>query len=143
MALPETTSAMSAFLRSLAYHSSFTSAQDWTTASAPISISDHVRTQSWDWPDAANALDFVVETPEPAHVDALNVVVNVSGSIHQSELPEELQGLPTYTVRLAGDTPPHANIIESRATLDHFRSACYDLFAAIELSHKQAAKFTS
>lgn len=96
------------------------------------------RTQSWDWPVTTNDLDFVVETPEPARVDVLNVVVNVSGSIHPYELPEALQGLPTYTIRLAGDTPPHANVIESRATLDHFRSACYDVFAAIELHHKQA-----
>ena len=96
------------------------------------------RTQSWDWPNTTDALDFVVETPEPAHATGLNVVVNVSGSIHQAELPEDLQDLPTYTIRLAGDTLPHANVIESRATLDHFRSACYDAFAAIEHYHKQA-----
>ena len=96
------------------------------------------RTQSWDWPVDTKDLDFVVETPDSAHVDALNVLVNVSGSIHQYELPEALRSLPTYTIRLAGDTPPHANVIESRATLDHFRSACYDAFAAIELHHKQA-----
>ena len=96
------------------------------------------RTQSWDWPNTTDALDFVVETPEPAHATGLNVVVNVSGSIHQAELPEDLQDLPTYTIRLASDTPPHANVIESRATLDHFRSACYDAFAAIEHYHKQA-----
>lgn len=96
------------------------------------------RTQSWDWSDTASAIDFIVDAPEPANVDALNVIVNVSGTIHQSELPEELQVLPTYTIRLAGDATPHANVLESRATLDHFSSACYDLFAAIELSHKQA-----
>lgn len=96
------------------------------------------QTQSWDWPDTASALGFVVESPEPSDVDAVNIVINVSGSIHQSELPEDLQVLPTYTIRLTGDTPPHANIIESRATLDQFRSACYDLFAAIEVSHKRA-----
>ena len=95
------------------------------------------RTQAWDWPNNADALDFVVETPAPSPATAVNVVVNASGSIHRGELPDDLQGLPTYTIRLAGDRPPHANAIESRATLDHFRSACYNLFAAIEDNHKQ------
>ena len=95
------------------------------------------RTQSWDWPDTADESDFVVETPAPSPATAVNVVINVSGSIHRAELPADLQDLPTYTIRLAGDSPPHANAIESRATLDHFRSTCYDVFAAIEHNHKQ------
>ena len=52
------------------------------------------RTQSWDWSATATPVDFVLEIPEPAHVDALNVVVNVSGSIHQSELPRNSRVYP-------------------------------------------------
>lgn len=128
---------MSASLRSPAYPCSSTSAPNSTTVSAPTSTSDHVVPSLGTGPTTPTSADFVVETPAPSPATAVNVIVNVSGSIHWAELPTDIQDLPTYTIRLAGHRPPHANAIESRATLDHFRSTCYDVFAAIEHHHKQ------
>lgn len=95
-------------------------------------------TQSWDWGAGEGTATFVVHGPEASGSAAVNVIINASGSIEHSELPEELQDLPTYTLGVGEGTVADANVLVSANDLDRFQASCYTLLGTIEARHKSA-----
>lgn len=91
--------------------------------------------EGWGWPEEAG-LGFkthLVRDGDAARGVAL--LLALSGSAEASELPPEVEGMPVYEIRPAGETP-NPNLFRSRATLDAF-SRCYqDFLAELEANHK-------
>lgn len=95
-------------------------------------------TQSWEWSTDPGTAKFVIDVPSAAQADEINVIVNMSGTIHSEELPEEVRDLPTYVLRMEDGLVGDVNVISSKADLDHFRATWYRLVGSIEKHHKLA-----
>ena len=75
--------------------------------------------ESWGWP-ATEAATFTVTQPEPAGPEAV-LVLNVSGTIDEADLPADLAACRVF--RVAIDGAPGVDAIASRASLRAFEAA--------------------
>lgn len=105
----------------------------------PVSIYQrHRSSQVWEWPSEEQA-EFEVVLPDETAADEALLVLNVSGSIQRTELPEELAGLPAWEIRPRTGTP-EPDTVASPATLEAFAGAVRGVFAAIEATSKQVRR---
>ncbi|HZL04374.1 MAG TPA: SAVED domain-containing protein, partial [Coriobacteriia bacterium] len=75
---------------------------------------------------------FAVRSPEIAGSGQEGVaIVNVSGTVQISEIPEHLSGLRRYVIEPVGATPS-TELVDSLDALEAFRLAVRELFATIE-----------
>lgn len=102
----------------------------------------HRATESWVWPDPADDdPSFAVrrEPPPDSADDHLAtegvLIINASGTIHRSELPESTSGLPAYIVGLEHGTP-HTDTVRSRASRDSFEQAIRTMLGQLEQDNK-------
>lgn len=84
--------------------------------------------ESWGW-TGSEAATFTVSRSDPVGPEAV-LVLNVSGTIDEADLPENLRGLPVF--RIAIDGTPGVDVIASRASLRAFEAAVRGLFASLE-----------
>lgn len=92
----------------------------------------HRRSQSWVWPAAESDLQFAVGLPDsPASGADAVAILNVSGTVQASELPEHLRDARTYTIT-PREVAPSTEVVDSLAALEAFRRAVREMFATIE-----------
>jgi hypothetical protein len=100
----------------------------------------HRANESWEWSADAPVADLSLELPEDASPteDAV-LVLNLSGSIQDSELPAELSGLPVYRLTLANETPwPDA--FRHKDSLAKCETAIRNLYASLEATAKNVRR---
>lgn len=98
----------------------------------------HRITQAWSWPDdPTEPLAFAVEaTPGSREQSAEGaLVLNISGSILKTELPEQLRDLPRWQVSPDG-IEPSLDVINSTDTLTAYTSTLRSLMSTLEAQHK-------
>ena len=88
--------------------------------------------ESWSWP-ATEAATFTVTQPEPAGPEAV-LVLNVSGTIDEADLPADLRDLRVF--RVAIDGAPGVDAIASRASLRTFEATVRNVLASLEVGGK-------
>lgn len=97
---------------------------------------NHRVARSWEWPDSELAAQFETSVPsDPTSAAEAVLVLNVSGSISDFEVPASLADLPRWTLTLSGTTPG-PNPLRSPADLTAFSIAARGLFAEVELHAK-------
>lgn len=97
----------------------------------PVDVYQRDRlTQNWTWPSREGELPYIVDVPptidEPTEAV---LIVNASGTIDPSELPDELGGMAVLTV--SAETA-HPNVIDSPGKLADFTRALHELIGKIE-----------
>lgn len=101
----------------------------------------HRATDSWAWPDGAEPVAFQVDAhPADANAGAVGrsgavLILNVSGTIQPTELPEAVAGLPRYVLTPMGHTPS-VDIVNSPETLNAFTRAVRTLLSDLEVTNK-------
>lgn len=84
--------------------------------------------ESWGWTET-EAATFTITRSDPAGPETV-LVLNVSGTIDEADLPEDLRALPVF--RIAIDGAPGVDAIASRVSLRAFEAAVRGLFASFE-----------
>lgn len=93
----------------------------------------HRADETWHWKDVATAA-FAVDRPDALGEDAV-LILNVSGSVDPTQLPDALAGLPTFTLRLEG-AEAGVDVLASRSSLAAFEREIRALFASLEAPTK-------
>jgi hypothetical protein len=88
--------------------------------------------ETWGWPSTEERT-FTIATAPASGPDAV-LIVNVSGTIDPTDLPETVRDLPRFEVSIEGDASVDA--IASRASLLAFESAVRELLAGLEADGK-------
>jgi hypothetical protein len=88
---------------------------------------------SWDWKEDPE-IQFAFSRPDALGEEAV-LVVNVSGTIDDSQLPTHLVALPRIKVEPV-DTATGTDAIVTRASLANFEGAIRDAFASLEIPNK-------
>ncbi|MEV0650951.1 SAVED domain-containing protein [Phytomonospora sp. NPDC050363] len=99
----------------------------------------HRSTQSWAWPESdESVVEFRVEAENGTQKNKEEgvLLLNVSGSVQEAELPTSLQDLPLWRVSPEGATPS-IDIIATMHTLDAYASTLRSLMSTLEAEHKQ------
>jgi SMODS-associated and fused to various effectors sensor domain len=103
----------------------------------PVDIyQKHRATEDWRWPHAEVSPRFTVKLPDqaPAHDEAV-LIINVSGTIHNDELPSSTSHLARYAIDV--DQLPQPDVLASAAALAEFSAAGRRLLAQMEaVGHK-------
>ena len=94
--------------------------------------SRHRSSDSWHWDPHADAVEFVSSIPDTTGATEAVVMVNASGTIQPSELPDVMQNLLCIVVEPSGDHTPSPTTCASRTTLDSFTSTFRNLLADLE-----------
>jgi len=99
----------------------------------------HRTSESWNWGDDRNGLRFDHQQVNEVSGDPPNeavLVVNVSGTVDQHLIPDELVDLPRFAIEpVTGE--PHHDAIPSRASRNSFQHALSGLLGHVEAKHKQ------
>lgn len=96
----------------------------------------HRDTETWLWSSRAPVVEFSIETfTEPADVTEAILVLNISGTIQTSELPQNLSGLRAYRIAPV-KCEAGQDILRNRDSLQNFSATLRQLFSQIELTHK-------
>ncbi|WP_235618722.1 HNH endonuclease [Embleya scabrispora] len=98
----------------------------------------HRSTEAWTWPETLTApADFSVEAMPGAQKQATEglLLLNISGSIQEAELPSDLQDLPRWRVSPHGVTPS-VDVVNSVDTLNAYSSTLRSLMSDLEARHK-------
>ncbi len=96
----------------------------------------HQVRDSWAWPSSLNeSTQFEFETPDGSSGTQAVLLASVSGTVHQNEVPTNLQHLPVFRVRAIGRTA-EGGIIDSRSTLTNFQVVLRKFFGELERQHK-------
>jgi hypothetical protein len=66
------------------------------------------------------------------------LVLNLSGTIHDDELPKDVRTLPRYVCRPATGIP-HADSFANRRTLSNFEACLREFLASLESSAKHVS----
>jgi hypothetical protein len=91
----------------------------------------HRSTEDWRWPQDDNSPGFSVKLAQPeAHTPEAVLIINLSGTIHSSELPASTSHLARYEITV--DEVPHPDILQSAAALADFTAAGRQLLARLE-----------
>lgn len=101
----------------------------------------HRRDGSWTWDLEAPVVEFEIKTSSRA-ADAKEgiLVLNISGSIQISELPDALTGVPVrFTIEPKLEVP-EPDTVSHPETLRNFERSLRHLFATIEASYKSIRK---
>ena len=96
--------------------------------------------ESWDWAESGAGAIFRVEVARdvPAGDEAV-LVMNLSGTIHLAEVPNDLAGLRTYVVAPT-NAVPGPNIMRGRPSLDAFEQTIRGLFSSLEATAKSVRR---
>lgn len=101
----------------------------------------HRSKETWAWPNT----DAPTPRFEAASARANNaaagspavLILNVSGTVHPDELPEDLRGLNRYVLAPAGGTQAGVDVINSPEAVTAFRHAVRSFLSDIEGSDKK------
>ncbi|HUP69634.1 MAG TPA: SAVED domain-containing protein, partial [Acidimicrobiales bacterium] len=96
----------------------------------------HRATEEWSWPDptaGAATFELTVDGAKPADEGLL--VLNISGTIHDDELPSELSELPTYRITTKGPDPS-PDAVDTPEVLQRFEAKVRELLAHLESTNK-------
>lgn len=101
---------------------------------------NHRATRSWEWPTSESLARFGTSFPaEPSSADEAVLVMNVSGSVADAEVPAALADLPRWTLALASATPGPGPL-RSPNDLAYFTDAVRNLFAEVERRAKHTRR---
>ena len=92
----------------------------------------HRQSDSWQWDARAETIDFTWSIPDTTGATQAAILVNASGTIQGTELPESAQGLPCIIVEPESGHTPSPLTFASLATLDSFTVRFRDLLAELE-----------
>ncbi len=92
----------------------------------------HRQSDSWHWDPDAATVDFTWSIPDTTDATQAAVLVNASGTIQVTEVPDPAQGLPCIVVEPRADHTPSPLTFASLATLDSFTGSFRDLLAELE-----------
>jgi hypothetical protein len=93
----------------------------------------HRHGESWDWTDG-QAVAFTIDAPGETADEAV-LLMNVSGTIDVTEIPEALAGLPRYALSPV-DAAPDKDLLASRETLAAFAAEVRRFFSSLEVPAK-------
>lgn len=99
----------------------------------------HRATESWTWPDSGPEVDFGWQTKNPRSQSEAILVINASGTIQPSELPDEISSLTRFTIEPTSGTA-HPDTVATPATLTAFEAALRGLLAHMEKTYKQVRR---
>lgn len=94
----------------------------------------HRTTETWKWPEPDATANFSVSIPEASDDEAV-LVINVSGTIQNDELPAEVGRLPLFKITVEDQTP-HPDVLSGPQALAAFERAVRALLAEMEDRHK-------
>lgn len=95
----------------------------------------HRATDSWNWDPDAQPVEFGYLMPSTQGAGEAVLIVNATGTIQTTEIPEQLADLPVVTIAPLGDHTPGPLTFASHETLISFRTAVRLLIAELE-EHK-------
>lgn len=104
----------------------------------------HRASQNWVWPDPSDDdPGFVVRREDsPGERDGTDseavLIVNATGTIHRSELPPAMAGLPVFIIEL--DDARHPDSVSSRAIRDSFERALREMLGGLEQTNKSVRR---
>jgi hypothetical protein len=105
----------------------------------PVTIYQrHRSSEGWEWP-SRERLDFDVIASDDLAGEEAVLVLNVTGSVQRTELPNELAGMAIWEIRPRTGIPG-PDTIASSETLDAFSGAVRGALAAIEAASKQVRR---
>ena len=97
----------------------------------------HRSTELWSWPTGAVHSQFGWELVAAGEQSSDGVLVlSVSASVNESEVPECLEDLPVYRVSPVREATPHYDIVGSPEALKSAEKALRDVLADIEQHRK-------
>jgi hypothetical protein len=101
----------------------------------------HRASEDWSWPsDVTEPVPFRSRRLGGTEVDSLitaaALIINASGTIHQSELPAEVSQLPLFVIEPEFGAP-HPDSVATRSVRDSFESAVRRLLSQLEAELKQ------
>ena len=100
----------------------------------------HRATGSWEWPESMAAARFETSFPaDSSAADEAVLILNVSGSIADAEVPPALADLPRWTLALSTATPGPGPL-RSGADLAAFSTAVRNLFSEVERRAKHTQR---
>ena len=100
----------------------------------------HRAGETWEWPQTAEASDFLVQSPTSlAGASEAVLVLNVSGTIQPQELPANLLDLPTFLFQPDGELP-QPDVMASRKTLQAFETKARSLLSGMEAAGKSVRR---
>lgn len=101
----------------------------------------HRSTNAWAWPSAdapTPRFEVVSEIASDAPSSSSAVLIlNVSGTVHADELPEDLRGLNRHVLAPVGGTQASVDVINSSEAVAAFRQAVRSLLSDLEVSDKK------
>ena len=101
----------------------------------PVRVYQRIRdTETWQWPGGPT-VEFALRMPNPLAGQGALLILNVSGSVADREIPERLRGLPRIVVEPVGATP-EPDLVRSAESLAAFEACVRRTFAEIERSNK-------
>ncbi|MFG1976439.1 SAVED domain-containing protein [Nonomuraea fuscirosea] len=99
----------------------------------------HQTTDSWVWPNVEAPASFAADMPEVSAGGEGVLLASISGTVHENEIPEALNGLPVFRIQPI-DRTPAGGIIDSRATLENLRVTLRKFFGELEKQHKNIVR---
>lgn len=89
------------------------------------------RKEGWLWPQDGQDVKFEVIERRKGTLDGVAVVLSLSGTITDGDLPEVAEGMPMYEIRPRGVTP-NPSLLQSRTSLDAFTKTYQGLLSDLE-----------
>jgi len=100
----------------------------------------HRCTELWSWPPDGHDTRFIWETIAGDAGDDVVLVLSLSASVHDAEIPTHLTGCTAYRVSPAADVTPHYDVIGTPGALKSAERAFRDVLADIERHRKQTRR---
>jgi len=100
----------------------------------------HRSSESWSWPsDPAATANFGMSVRNEHPAAEAVLVLNISGTINTSELPERLVPLPRYTIDVV-DAPATMDVIDSPVVLRRFELTTRHFLSHLEKANKSVRR---
>lgn len=98
----------------------------------------HRSSESWSWDPTAAPVPFTFEMADAVDPDDVEgvLIVNASGTVNLTVLPEAVQGMPVFVIRTSGGMTPGTSTFENAETLAMFDAAVRAFFAELEERHR-------
>ena len=95
----------------------------------------HRSRDSWLWSSEDQSTSFKFSGPNSSNGQEAVLLASISGTVHEHEIPAQLQGLPIFRIEVA-DECAVGGIMETRATFLEYQATLRRFFGYLEQCHK-------
>ncbi|QMV12499.1 SAVED domain-containing protein [Streptomyces lincolnensis] len=96
-------------------------------------------TDSWIWPNLNPPVEFDIALPPVANGTEAILLASISGTVHETEIPQHLKHYPVFHMHPMNQTPS-GGIIDSSDTLENLRMTYRRFFGELERRHKNIVR---